>query len=383
MSNTTKMSFDEFINNLNSNSVIKAEKNIYVEKNILSCYEDSKKTYRFKLNLNDCDCKTILDNSLNNSLMEESQRQSMSFNSEYISQSCSNNIGKNNKFLINEIINNNDYIGIQLYIGKKLLILFNINHNLIIISKFVGLCQNSRYYYDLHIQLVMKYDKLDLRKVKKEIEEINKSDLNDYILQKLFEDENVDSDRHYLIQFYNNNLKKKEINLNDSHISSESNQNNNNNTNNQNNNNQNNNNDNNTNNQNNNTSNNRNNNNINNNIKTLVENSSEKIENEENKRNIEQNNIRDNNEINDLKKTFRKGKVKISDSPEEEVSIEERNQALYQLNQINNRKKWKKIKAFFEYEDAFKFILDIQNKKQAIIFLVVLCVGLKLYKVCF
>ena len=342
MSNTTKMSFDEFINNLNSNSVIKAEKNIYVEKNILSCYGDFQKTYRFKLNLNDCDCKTILDNSLNNSLMEENQRQSMSFNSEYISQSCSNNIGKNNKFLINEIINNNDYIGIQLYIGKKLLILFNINHNLIIISKFVGLCQNSRYYYDLHILLVMKYDKLDLRKVKKEIEEINKSDPNDYILQKQFEDENVDSDRHYLIQLYSNNLKKKEINLNDSHISSESNQNNNN-----------------TNNQNNNTSNNRNNNNINNNIKTLVENSSEKIENEENKRNIEQNNIRDNNEINDLKKTFRKGKVKISDSPEEEVSIEERNQALYQLNQINNRKKWKKIKAFFEYEDAFKFILDI------------------------
>ena len=115
----------------------------------------------------------------------------------------------------------------------------------------------------------------------------------------------------------------------------------------------------------------------------MVENSSEKIENEENKRNIEQNNIRDNNEINDLKKTFRKGKVKISDSLEEEVSIEERNQALHQLNQINNRKKWKKIKAFFEYEDVFKFILDIQNKKQAIIFLVVLCVGLKLYKLCF
>ena len=72
-------------------------------------------------------------------------------------------INNNSKSALIDIskINDNNYIEIQLYLGKNILFLFGIEKWIIIIGSFPGKDNNNDIYYNLKLHLFIKFNQLD------------------------------------------------------------------------------------------------------------------------------------------------------------------------------------------------------------------------------
>lgn len=224
------MSSEEFNEKIKQNDINTNEiKKIYVEKNILSPF-DSPKIIKFKLELN----ASVLIHSSSSSqnlireISEYQQERDMQEKSkEYIDyigsigQNIDNNINNNSKSVIIDIskINDNNYIEMQLYLGKNILFLFNIQKRLIIIGSFLEKDNNNYVYYNLKLHLIIKFNQLDLSIVKREIEEFKGyASLNEYICKKNSGNKNINralffnQDINDLYNNINNNHKNNQIN---------------------------------------------------------------------------------------------------------------------------------------------------------------------------
>ena len=89
-------------------------------------------------------------------------------------------------------VNNNNYIESKLYLGRNLLILYDLNKNIIIFCFYRGYsCKEYKIdKYHLNIEFVMKFNKLEKKYIKEEIDNIKKYkegityNLRKYILEK-------------------------------------------------------------------------------------------------------------------------------------------------------------------------------------------------------
>ena len=118
------------------------------------------------------------------------------------------------------------YIECDIYLGKNLIIVYDIERKLIIICKYIEF--DRRYNYHLmNKEIVLIFRKIGLDEVKKEIEEINRYNLNHYLLNKIikFKENNYyifDENLNVIIKlFLNNRLKilvQKETNKNFFHL---------------------------------------------------------------------------------------------------------------------------------------------------------------------
>ena len=114
--------------------------------------------------------------------------------------SIENNLDNNNNNInsksvsINNIsnIDDNNYIEMQLYLGKNLLFLFNIKKRIIIICSFAGRNENNFIYYNLRLHFFIKFNQLNLNKVNREIQEFKKyASLKEYICKNYSGDKNM------------------------------------------------------------------------------------------------------------------------------------------------------------------------------------------------
>ena len=144
------MSFENFKENLNSDSFCGLKK-IYIERDILSCFNSTKMQYKFKLDLNEViyslNSSEIMIQKNEEYSENEMKEKSLEFktineinegNQDNLEGCSISNIRVQNPLSINNANSDDCYIEIQLYIGKNLIILFNLEEKLIIICSFAG-----------------------------------------------------------------------------------------------------------------------------------------------------------------------------------------------------------------------------------------------------
>ena len=194
------MTSDEFDQIINCNHLI-GKKIIFVDKNIFS-EKISFNTYSFQLESDDPSQYNIYNlNSLSFSKLYRS------FDDE--------NMERSNELCLNYIEKRIDYIETHLYLGKRLLIIFNIELNIIIICSYVNFSHEYNY-HTMNIEIVLKYDELDIKEVENVKYEMNNlNNFKDYIINKYI----IFSGKEYFILdeklnnkgitlYFNNNLKE-------------------------------------------------------------------------------------------------------------------------------------------------------------------------------
>ena len=196
------MTSDEFDQIINSKHII-GKKIIFVDKNIFS-EKISFDTYSFKLESDDPSQYNIYN--LN----------SLSF-SEIFRNFDDENMERSNQLYLNYIEKEKriDFIESHLYLGKRLLIIFNIELNIIVICSY-GNFSDKYNYHTMNMEIVLKYDELDIKEVENVKYEMNFiNNLEDYLVNKYI----ILSGKDYFIfdeklnnngitLYFNNNLKK-------------------------------------------------------------------------------------------------------------------------------------------------------------------------------
>ena len=196
------MTSDEFDQIINSKHII-GKKIIFVDKNIFS-EKISFNTYSFKLESDDPSQYNIYN--LN----------SLSF-SEIFRNFDDENMERSNQLYLNYIEKEKriDFIESHLYLGKRLLIIFNIELNIIVICSY-GNFSDKYNYHTMNMEIVLKYDELDIKEVENVKYEMNFiNNLEDYLVNKYI----ILSGKDYFIfdeklnnkgitLYFNNNLKK-------------------------------------------------------------------------------------------------------------------------------------------------------------------------------
>ena len=216
MKNIIIKSFEEFNKilkreNININEIY----SLFVEKTILTSFGFINSIYKFKFKKNNSELIYSSHFSQNEAqrydeqeekLINERKKELSSLLDSKTDNSDTNNINIPSQ---NDNDSNNDdnYIPLELLIGKNLLCLCKKENKLIIICSFNGKNDNNNYYY-LEAKLLLKYEHLDLNIFKKEINEINKYvSLKNYLFQKLFADKNMNlNENNFIIQLYKKNI---------------------------------------------------------------------------------------------------------------------------------------------------------------------------------
>ena len=149
----TPEELDQIINN----KELKGGKIIYVDKIIFSEDVSLKNIYSFKLE-SDKLSQSNVDSSSNHSILfDKYEKEKNNSIKSFYSESSNNKI---------------DYVKSDVCLGNNLLIIFSIENNVIIFSRYLGL--DTKYnYYKMRIKVVLTYKELDIYKVNKVIEEIS------------------------------------------------------------------------------------------------------------------------------------------------------------------------------------------------------------------
>ena len=234
MGDYKKLLFENFKENLNNDSFGELKK-IYIERDILSCFSSAKMQYKFKLDLNEVIYSLNSSEIMKNEEYSENEMKEKSLEFKTINEinegnqdnleRCSiSNIRIQNPLSINNANSDDCYIEIQLYIGKNLIILFNLEEKLIIISSFAGQNNNNDNYYLLDLLLIMKFKKLlSLNEVKLIILEIEKFDnIKKYSIHKISEDKSpISKNDIEIYQLYKDNINKLNNDINKKRIRSQ------------------------------------------------------------------------------------------------------------------------------------------------------------------
>ncbi len=182
------MTLEEFENLVNkeNNELINGKK-IIVDEKILSEI-DSFKNYSFKIEKDEPNNNTsssssdycrLIDNYENNN------KRSNHLNEEYLGSD----------------IESISYVECDIYLGKHLIILYETQMNVLIICKYIKFDRIHNYFL-LKKEIVLLYEKLELHNLKKEVEEISRYNLNEYLLNKY-----IDFSRN-VYHILNNDLNK-------------------------------------------------------------------------------------------------------------------------------------------------------------------------------
>ena len=186
------MTSEEFLELIKEQINLENKKKINVDKSIFSDFK-SFEEYSFTLEKNN----RSVNNSNNSSLISNFSNK--------INNERSNNFDQNYLGSYNNTI---DYEECDIYLGKNIIILYVMLMNLLIICKYKNF-DKRRNYFLLEKIIEFVYEKLELNDAKNEIEEINRCNLNEYLLNKFIE-YSKDDDYYYLLD---ENLNRKKIKL--------------------------------------------------------------------------------------------------------------------------------------------------------------------------